>query len=46
MPPLQSPSYTTQVGSKPNTILQLRFTGSFRLTAGTSHLHDDYSFTE
>src|SRR3954447_2806922 len=45
-PPSQCPSYATHVGPKPNTILQLRFTGSFRLTAGTSHLHDDYSFTE
>jgi hypothetical protein len=40
------PSYTTHAGPKPNTKLQLRFTGSFRLVAGTSHLHDDYSFTE
>jgi hypothetical protein len=42
----QPPSYTTHAGPKPNTKLQLRFTGSFRLVAGTSHLHDDYSFTE
>ena len=42
----QSPSYATHDGPKPNTILQLRFTGSFRLAAGTMHLHIDYSFTE
>jgi hypothetical protein len=42
----EPPSYATHDGPKPNTILQLRFTGSFRLAAGTSHLHDDYSFTE
>jgi hypothetical protein len=46
MPVSESPSYSTHVGSKPNTILQLRFTGSFRLTTGMSHLHDNYSFTE
>ena len=46
MPVSQSPSYATHVGSKPNIILQLRFTGSFRLSAGMSHLHDNYSFTE
>ena len=46
IPSSQSPSYATHVGSKPNTILQLRFTGSFRLVAGMSHLHDNYSFTE
>ncbi|KMS93407.1 hypothetical protein BVRB_031790 [Beta vulgaris subsp. vulgaris] len=40
------PTYTTHVGSKPNTKLQLRFTGSFRLAAGMSHLHDNYNFTE
>ena len=40
------PTYATHVGSKPNTKLQLRFTGSFRLAAGMSHLHDNYSFTE
>ena len=44
--PSQPPSYPTQGGPKPNAKLQLRFTGSFRLVAGTSHLHDDYSFTE
>ena len=42
----QSPTYATHVGSKPNTKLQLRFTGSFRLAAGMSHLHDNYNFTE
>jgi hypothetical protein len=45
-PGSQPPSYTTHDGPKPNTILQLRFTGSFRLAAGKSHLHDYYSFTE
>jgi hypothetical protein len=40
-PSLQSPSYTTQVGSKPNTILHLWLRGSFLLTAVTSHLHDE-----
>ena len=40
------PTYATHVGPKPNTKLQLRFTGSFRLAAGRSHLHDHYSFTE
>ena len=45
-PPSQPPTYATHAGSKPNTKLQLRFTGSFRLAAGTSHLHDEYSFTE
>ena len=44
--PSKSPSYSTHDGPKPNTILQLRFTGSFRLAAGMSHLHDNYSFTE
>ena len=43
---LQSPTYATHAGPKPNTKLQLRFTGSFRLAAGMSHLHDNYSFTE
>ena len=46
VPPSQPPSYTTHAGPKPNTKLQLRFTGSFRLVAGMSHLHDNYSFTE
>ena len=45
-PGSKPPSYTTHAGPKPNTILQLRFTGSFRLVAGKSHLHDYYSFTE
>ena len=45
-PGSRSPTYATHAGPKPNTKLQLRFTGSFRLAAGTSHLHDDYSFTE
>src|SRR5206468_11454956 len=40
------PTYATHAGPKPNTKLQLRFTGSFRLAAGMSHLHDNYSFTE
>ena len=40
------PTYATHVGSKPNTKLQLRFTGSFRLAAGMSHLHDNYNLTE
>jgi len=44
--PSKPPSYATHVGSKPNTILQLRFTGSFRLVAGMLHLHNNYSFTE
>src|SRR5437764_13727913 len=46
MPGSQPPSYTTHAGPKPNTILQLRFTGSFRLVAGMLHLHNNYSFTE
>src|SRR5262249_47553334 len=45
-PGSKPPSYTTHAGPKPNTILQLRFTGSFRLAAGKSHHHDYYSFTE
>ena len=44
--PSQPPSYPTHAGPKPNTILQLRFTGSFRLVAGMLHLHNNYSFTE
>ena len=40
------PTYTTHAGPKPNTKLQLRFTGSFRLVAGMLHLHNNYSFTE
>ena len=46
VPASRPPSYATHAGSKPNTKLQLRFTGSFRLAAGMSHLHDNYSFTE
>ncbi len=46
VPGSQPPTYTTHAGPKPNTKLQLRFTGSFRLAAGMSHLHDNYSFTE
>src|SRR5207253_166688 len=46
MPPSQPPTYATHAGPKPNTKLQLRFTGSFRLAAGMLHLHNNYSFTE
>jgi hypothetical protein len=46
VPPSRPPSYATHAGPKPNTILQLRFTGSFRLAAGMLHLHNNYSFTE
>ena len=46
IPESQPPTYTTHAGPKPNTILQLRFTGSFRLVAGMLHLHNNYSFTE
>ena len=45
-PASQPPTYTTHAGPKPNTKLQLRFTGSFRLVAGMLHLHNNYSFTE
>ena len=45
-PDSKPPTYATHAGPKPNTKLQLRFTGSFRLAAGMSHLHDNYSFTE
>src|SRR4029077_16119313 len=46
VPGSQPPPYTTDHGPKTNTILQLRFTGSFRLVAGMLHLHNNYSFTE
>ena len=46
VPGSQPPSYSTHAGPKPNTILQLRFTGSFRLIAGMLHLHNNYRFTE
>ena len=39
------PTYPTQNIPQPNISLQSRFMGSFRLTAGTWHLHHDYNFT-
>jgi len=39
------PSYATQNERRTSANLQSRFTGSFRLTAGTWHLHHGYSFT-
>ena len=41
----QPPTYPTQNEPRPSANLQSRFTGSFRLTAGTWHLHHGYSFT-
>ena len=40
------PSYATQTRTSSNTRLQSRFTGSFRLAAGTRHLHRDCNFAE
>ena len=41
----QPPTYPTQNKPQPNISLQSRFMGSFRLAAGTWHLHHDYNFT-
>ena len=42
----QPPAYPTQIGSKSNAKLQLRFMGSFRLAAGRLHHHKHFNFTE
>eukprot|EP01022_Parablepharisma_sp_SALTPOND_P006884 TRINITY_DN1278_c0_g1_i11.p1 TRINITY_DN1278_c0_g1~~TRINITY_DN1278_c0_g1_i11.p1 ORF type:complete len:250 (+),score=-32.26 TRINITY_DN1278_c0_g1_i11:70-819(+) len=40
------PTYPAHQGSIFSVKLQQRFTGSFRLAAGTLHLHSDFNFTE
>src|SRR4030095_8567410 len=41
----QPPTYPGQHTPNSNVKLQYSFTGSFRPTTGTRHLHRDYSFT-
>ncbi len=43
-PTSTSPTYPTHTIPKPNTRLQLRFTGSFRLAAGKGDLHPYFNF--
>src|SRR3954466_11381477 len=42
----QPPTYPERNAPHSNTRLPPRFTGSFRLAAGTRHLHRDCNFTE
>src|SRR5574341_2601511 len=44
-PTSQPPTYPAQTPPKLHDRLQSRFTGSFRLLAGSQHLHWHYSFT-
>src|SRR5258707_8441554 len=46
VPASQPPTYPGQDAPNANINLQQRFTGSFRLAAGTRHLHRDCNFTE
>ena len=46
VPTSTSPTYPTHAIPKPNTRLQLRFTGSFRLAAGKGDLHPYFNFAE
>jgi hypothetical protein len=43
--PMAPPELAPRDQHEPNISLQSRFTGSFRLAAGTWHLHHDYNFT-
>ncbi len=45
-PASQAPTYPTHAPSGATAKLQSRCTGSFRLTAGTPHLHGEFSFAE